>query len=327
MAMDAAIRGLPDQFAFTPEIVQSDTLPREHAGAVVCGMGGSALAPDFLTAWDGADAALAGLRVHRGYGLPNLPDLDRRLIIASSYSGNTEETLDAYDAARARGLALAAVTVGGELLARAQRDGIPHIILPATGIQPRMAIGYSTVALAAILRHTRAQRELAELAARLDATGAEGGGEELAGALGDRTPIIYAGERNAAVARFWKIAVNETGKNPAFTNVLPELNHNEMTGFDVGPKARGILGRFAIILLTDAEEDPRIVRRADALRDLLSERGIPVHIVPLAGATRFERIFQSVVTACWTAYHLALRDGAEPELVPMVEEFKARIAR
>ncbi|MDO8425830.1 MAG: SIS domain-containing protein [bacterium] len=325
MAMDQAIRGLPEQFAWVPVIEREDALSEQTRGVVVCGMGGSALAPDMLTAGDPAWNGGGNIVVHRGYGIPELSDLDDRLVIASSYSGNTEETLDAYDAAQAAGLATAVITTGGALLERAQRDDIPHIVLPATGIQPRMAIGYSILAIAALLRHGRALATLGTLAARLDTAILEEGGAALAGALGDRTPLLYASDRNAAIARFWKIAINETGKNPAFMNTIPELNHNEMTGFDVGVVARELLQRFAVVMLTDGEDDPRIVRRAAALQELLQERGIPVHEVALAGDERFLRLFSSVGSACWTAYHLAMRDRAEPEQVPMVEAFKQRI--
>lgn len=321
MAMDQAIRDLPKQFAFAPEVVNAGALPSDAYGYLVCGMGGSALTPDLLRAWD----PTSDIRVHRGYGLPALPDLGHRLVIASSYSGNTEETLDVYDAARREGIPVAVIATGGALLDRAVRDSIPYVRIPSTGIQPRMALGYSILALAAIMRHDRAMEKLHAITA-LDAGELEDAARKLADALGDRTPIVYASDRNGAIARYWKIAVNETGKRPAFSNVVPEINHNEMTGFDVGIHAKGLLQRFAVVMLRDAEDDARVAHRMEVLSAILRDRGIAVHDVPLTGVERFEHIFTSIISASWMAYHLALIDGAEPEHVPMVEEFKRRIS-
>lgn len=322
MSMERAIRELPQQFAFVPEIVNADALPTGTRGAIVCGMGGSALTPDLLTVWD----PTIDLRVHRGYGLPEFPGISDRLLIASSYSGNTEETIDAYDAARARGLAVAAIATGGALLARAERDGVPYVTLPTTGIQPRMALGYSILALAALMRHERALGQLHALAGALDAEQWEDAGWTLASGLGGRTPIVYTSDRNAAIARCWKIAMNETGKIPAFANTFPELNHNEMTGFDVGSGARAFLDRFHIVLVRDSEDHPRVRRRMDVAAELFRDRELPVSDVKFAGDGRFVRMFNSILLGSWTAFHLAAMYGAESELVPMVEEFKKRIA-
>lgn len=320
--MRQSILDLPQQFSFLPVIAHEASFPARVQGVAVCGMGGSALVPDFFSAWGPS----LDVVVHRSYGLPYRADLAQRLVIVSSYSGNTEETLDAYDAARTAQLQIAVMTTGGALLARAQRDGIPYVQLPKTDIQPRMALGFMSVAFAALLRQTAARTALVALADQLDAAAFEKIGKRIAVELGERTPIVYASDRNAAIARYWKISINETGKNPAFANCIPELNHNEMTGFDVGAEAREMLERYAIIMLDDAEDDPRIVRRMEVLRGMLGERGIPVITESLSGGERFERIYRSILTACWSAYHLAVLDGAEPEGVPMVEDFKQRFA-
>ncbi|MDO8598809.1 MAG: SIS domain-containing protein [bacterium] len=322
MSMEQAIRDFPKQFAFEPEITNEAALPGATRGVVVCGMGGSALTPDLLMAWDPA----GDLRVYRGYGLPDLSDIDDRLIIASSYSGNTEETLDAYDVARDKGLAVAAIATGGELLARAERDGVPYVQLPSTGIQPRMALGYSMRALVALMRHERASDQLRALTGTVDATTWGDAGRMLAEELRDRTPIVYASDRNGAIARCWKIAMNETGKVPAFANTFPELNHNEMTGFDAGSGAPSFIERFHIVLLRDAEDDPRIQKRMDVAAELFRDRGLQVTDVAFDGEERLTRIFNSIILGSWTALHLASAYGAESELVPMVEEFKRRIA-
>jgi len=317
MAMEQAIRDFPKQFSFDPVVENATALaPREKF--VVAGMGGSCLAPDLLRAWRPELDIIA----HRDYGLP-AGDLRDRLIIASSYSGNTEETLDAFRAASDRGLPVAAVGVGGKILDRAAADGAPFIRLPDTGIQPRSALGYSIVALMALVGDDAGMAELRLLRSSLDGRECEARGAALADRLRGKVPIVCASDRNRGIAYNWKIKLNETGKIPAFMNVFPELNHNEMTGFDRIPTTAPLSDHFHCMFLTDSGDDPRVQHRMAATRDLYAQRGLAVDVVPMsAGASAWHRIFTSLLTADWTALRLAEAYGAEPEQVPMVEEFK-----
>ncbi len=120
--------------------------------------------------------------------------------------------------------------------------------------------------------------------------------------------------------------MNETGKIPAFSNVFPELNHNEMTGFDRKGKTKDLSGKFCFIFLSDNADHPQNRKRFEVTKRLYEERGLVVHSLPLQGTTRSEKIFSSLLLADWVAYHTALQYGVEPEQVPMVEEFKKLIA-
>ncbi len=151
-------------------------------------------------------------------------------------------------------------------------------------------------------------------------------GRALAQKLHDKIPIIYASSRNQALARNWKIKFNETGKIPAFCNVLPELNHNEMTGFDATPATKQLSSLFHFIFLKDAEDHPRIIKRMETLKKLYNDRGLAVETIELNRQEIFHKIFSCLVLADWTAYYLAKSYGVEPEQVPMVEEFKRLIA-
>lgn len=321
MPMDQAIRDFPNQFAFIPTVARLDELlPRRRF--LVLGMGGSGLAPDLFRAWNPA----IDLLVHRDYGLPERSDLADRLTIACSYSGSTEEVLDGYRCARASGLPIVVITTGGTLLALAQGDGVSAIALPDTGIQPRSALGFSAVALAEFCGLRDALAELRTLPTLLDSDAAERVGARIAERAAGHIPLFIASTRNAAVAYNWKIKWNETGKMSAFMNVIPELNHNEMSGFDGADAQRPMTDIFRCIMLTDAEDDPRIQRRMEVTAALYRERGMAVEALPIEGTTRWHRIFSSLLIADWAAFHTAMSNGAEPEHVPVVEEFKRRIA-
>lgn len=320
--MQQAILDYPKQFAFQPKIVNADKLVAKHHIAVL-GMGGSQLLADIVQCAQPERSILH----HRDYGLPTLSDHEEQntLFIASSYSGNTEETLSGYNAARERGLALAVVTVGGELLNKAQADATPYIQLPNTGIQPRMATGLSVVALLALLKDTESLKKVSALSS-IDPKDLQPEGERIAGTLQGNVPLVYASARNAALAYTWKITMNETAKIPAFCNVMPELNHNEMNGFDLNDTTKELADRFHILLLQDAEDDPRIARRFEELKALYEKRGIPVEEYSMSGVSRWERIIRTLLIADWCALTLTEQHGAEPEAVPMVEEFKKRLA-
>lgn len=320
--MYEAIRAFPSQFSFRP-VVQNRSGFRPSRRVVVAGMGGSALAGELLPRFDSSFEVI----VHRNYGLPPLPNAELRkwLIILDSYSGNTEEVLDAFREARKRRLRMIAIAVGGALLEEARRARIPYIVLPRTGIQPRMALGFSMIALLAVVGVNGLRTRLARLARTLRAADEEKRGRQLAHAVGNRVPLIYAAELNRGLAYIWKIKMNETAKIPAFFNVFPELNHNEMTGFDLAPKAERLGALFHVLILNDPDDHPRIRRRMAVLESLYRERGIEVSIIPLKGTDAPKKIFSNVLLADWTAYALAERYGSEPDAVPMMEQFKKSI--
>jgi glucose/mannose-6-phosphate isomerase len=140
-------------------------------------------------------------------------------------------------------------------------------------------------------------------------------------------PIIYTSQRNQGIAYNWKIKFNETGKIPAFYNVIPELNHNEMTGFDMKETTKYLADRFYILMLVDEQDHEQNKKRFEVLFQMYHERRLPVKTIILKGGTRLEKIFNSLLIADFTAFFIASHYGVESEQVPMVEEFKHRIAR
>lgn len=321
--MRDAILDFAKQFFWEPVVER----PRKRLvkKIIVAGMGGSHLAADILQS---VHPELP-LRVHRDYGFPHIPASERSstLLIASSYSGNTEETIDAFRDAGNMKVARAAIAIGGTLEALARRARVPYVQMPDTGIQPRSALGFSIKGLAALMGLSSIETELSLLAKTLKPLVFEGRGKALAKTLKGSIPLIYASAQNEAVAYNWKIKFNETGKVPAFYNVLPELNHNEMTGFDHTAKNVQLSKKFSVIFLADEDDHPRVQKRMTILRKLYRSRGLASIIVPLKGSNRWMRIFSSLILADWAAVHTAALYGAESEQVPMVEEFKKLMTR
>lgn len=319
MEMHDAIKDFNSQFVYEPRIENKEKLikPRWY---IVAGMGGSHLAADLLKAWN----PYLPLLVHKNYGLPKVPNeiLKNSMVIASSYSGNTEETLDVYEEARKKDISCAAMSIGGKLLERAKKDGIPYIQMPNSGIQPRSALGFSVKALLALMDKKEALLEISKLASNLKPSDFEGEGKALAKKLKNYVPVIYSSEQNEPIAYNWKIKFNETGKIPSFYNVFSELNHNEMTGFDVKENTRNLTKQFHFILLKDETDHPRVQKRMAILENLYKDRNLPVTAVELNGNDIFYKIFSSLLVADFAAYHTAKEYGLEPAEVPMIEEFK-----
>lgn len=321
--MEDAILNFAKQFSWEPVIENKDKLISTDK-FTVCGMGGSHLAAGLLKI---ANPNL-DLLIHRDYGLPRVPDyfLKQGLLIASSYSGNTEETISAFKTAQEAGLPSTVIADRGRLLEMAQEAQIPYIDLPNNGIQPRMALGYFCRALTLLIGDQLAYDGLGALAGILKPADWQERGEKLAEKLVGRIPLVYSSTVNLPLAYIWKIKFNETGKIPAFYNVFPELNHNEMTGFDRLGGTRNLSEKFFPIFLRDEADDERIQKRMNITADLYADRGLPVEVITLTGAYVWDKIFNSLLLVDWAAYTLAKQYEVEPEQVPMVEEFKEMLS-
>jgi len=312
-----SILDFPKQFEWESAVENENALVRKNA-VIVAGMGGSHLAGDFLQ----MGSLPVRLSIHSGYGLPtHIPDdlLRESLLIASSYSGNTEETLDAYEMARERNMAIAIVAGGGELLERAKSAGIPHVDIPNTGIAPRMAVGFQFRALARILGYGDILEKTKSLASALNPEALEGRGKELSEKLQGKIPLVYASQRNFPIAYYWKAILNETGKVQAFYNVFPELCHNEI--------AAGLGPDFTPVFLRDEDDHERIKKRMNVLKELYEGRGIRTVEGEIEGESLWHKVFSGVLLAAWTAYHLAEASGVEANDVPVIEEFKKSVDR
>lgn len=313
-------KDFPKQFDFTPVIEKGHNIKPAH-GFIVIGMGGSNLSADLIKARDPHSKII----VHKDYGLPDISDevLRGSLIILSSYSGNTEEVLVAFDECLAKKLNFVVISSGGKLMARAEKNDIPYIQMPQNGIQPRHALGFNLVSLVSLIGDAKAIEELRQLPSSLNLEDSMKKGKDLANVLKNKIPVIYSSKKNIGVAYNWKIKFNETSKTPAFTNVFPELNHNEMIGF--GGSVKDLADRFHFLFLRDIEDDKRILKRMYITEKMYKKRGFGVDVVQMGEGTSFYKIFSSLMVADWASFYLAEYYGHDPASVPMVEEFKRLI--
>jgi glucose/mannose-6-phosphate isomerase len=310
--------------------VESANAPRMDSpgGIVICGMGGSAIGADLAAAAIG-DRAERPIRTVRGYD-PGPGVGPGTLVLCSSYSGDTEETLSCYERAGAAGASLVALTTGGKLAELARDDGIPVIGVPG-GIQPRAAVAYMMVGAIECAALAGASPSLASeiqaaaalLTELVEEWGPDSGDDSLpkrlARSLHGHTPVIYGAGLTAPVARRWKSQVNENAKLPAFFGELPEADHNEICGF---PRAAG----FASVFLDDPHGDPRLRRRVQLTAEAARSGSEVVEVVEARGERGVARVMSMVLLGDLVSVYLAALDGTDPTPVKPIEDFKRRLA-
>lgn len=321
------------QARFAVAVVNPEHDGREIKRVVVAGMGGSALAALLVKSWLKAEMAVP-FEVVRTYDLPGYVDAST-LVIASSYSGNTEETLSCLADATGRGAQIAIISAGGKLIEAAQADDIAHVQLP-DHLQPRMAVIYNLRALAALLGHFgitshMAFNEIAETADWLadetanwtsDVSTDKNYAKQLALMAVGKTPVFYAGSLMAPVAYKWKISWNENAKNVAFWNELPEFNHNEFMGWTSHPVEKP----FAVFDLVSDLEHPQILKRFEVSDRLLSGRRPKSTVVNLQGNTEIAQMLWGSILADFVSIYVAILNGVDPTPVPLIEKLKLELA-
>jgi glucose/mannose-6-phosphate isomerase len=300
--------------------------PRDRTGGMlVCGMGGSAIGADLARAAIG-DRARRPMRTVRDYAPEPWLGPDT-LVVCASYSGNTEETLAAYAAARRSGAQCVVVTTGGRLLEAAIADHTPIIDIPS-GLQPRAAVGYMTAAMLECAYRCGAAppmraevtgtiRLLTDLTCQWGPDASEDCEPKvLALALRGVVPVFYGAGSTVAVARRWKAQVNENAKTPAFDAELPEADHNEICAWE------GSANRFAGVFLDDGTMSPRMQRRLDLTAALVEASGARVAHIRARGETGLERVMSLVFLGDLVSVYLAVLEGVDPTPVEQIERFK-----
>jgi glucose/mannose-6-phosphate isomerase len=324
----ADVLALPDHLRDALWRVESARLrlPDCPGGAFVCGMGGSGVGGDLALAALG-DRASRRVATVRSYGLPPRATPDS-VVLCVSYSGNTEETLACYEAAEALGAERVVATTGGALAEAARGDGVPIIGMPA-GLQPRAAVGYMFVAAVEIAGmtgagpglHAEIDSTAAHIEERRDALQRQA--EDLAAQLQGSVPVIYGSDLTVPVAYRWKTQLNENGKVPAFTHELPEMNHNEIVGWEGAAEA----GSFAAVFLEDSDQHPRVRQRVELTAELVEGLGAKVIRLESEGDTRTERMLSMVMLGDLVSLHAAAARGIDPSPVPIIERLKDQLGR
>jgi glucose/mannose-6-phosphate isomerase len=330
----ADVLGLPEHLRDALWRVESANLSLQDSpgGLVVAAMGGSAIGGSLALAVLG-DRASRPINIARDYGLPpwTMPDTT---VLCSSYSGETEETLAAYEAAGALGARRIVCTTGGRLAAGARAEGVPVIPLPG-GFQPRAAVGYALVvalevaALAGVCEHLHTEVDVAaEHAAKLVAEWGPEAPEDslaksLARSLSGTVPQIAGAGLTAAVAYRWKTQINENANSPAFATELPELDHNEIVGWE---HAAGV-APFSAVFLDDSDLHPRVRARIELTMEIIGDQAAALHRVQSLGGTRMERLVSLVLLGDLVSTYMAILAGRDPAAIVPIERLKRALAQ
>ncbi len=302
-----------------------------RGGVLVAGMGGSAIGGDLLRAL-ALESGPAPVVVSRSYRLPGWVGA-RTLVVVSSYSGDTEETLAAMDEALRRQARVVCVTTGGQVLGRAKGEGLPYVKMPG-GLPPRAALGYSLTALLVLAERIglldvgeAAWQEAEALLERQAAALADPAGNEaldLATALRSRLPFVYSSEGLMAPVNLrWRTQLQENSKVQAAGNVFPELNHNEIMGWEL---PSDLLARIGVVVLRDRGDHPRVHRRIEATRTLLEPRAGCWIEAQSRGTHPLARMLSLVHLGDWVSFYLALLRGVDPTPIPLIDRLKERLS-
>lgn len=295
-------------------------------GLCISGMGGSALPGSIIASWLNQKGTGLPIIINRDYGLPQIVNKDW-LVVCISYSGNTEETINSFKEALKRKAKIVAIGSGGNLALLSKKYRIPFAKIPS-GIPPRTAIGYQFGALVGMLHNFNiiSSKELKEVLSleKIKTSEFEKTGKQLAKNIKGKIPVVYASNKLKITARIWKIAFNENSKIPAFWNYFPELNHNEMTGFE-SYKLKIKNCKFYFIVLKDQNDHPRNKKRMDLTAKILKKQGLDGKIINIKGKTYLEKVFNSIILGFWISYYLAKLYKIDPVPVKLVEEFKKQL--
>lgn len=308
--------------------------PQAFRNVVVTGLGGSAIGGDFLRSVTEHEAQVPIL-VNRDYDLPGYVG-DGSLVIAVSYSGNTEETLSAYEQARARGARILVLTSGGTLLDRARSDGNSAIVVPG-GQPPRASSGYTffpvwvaAQKLGIIEDKSADTKEALDLmyrqreAFKPESPTSGNSAKQLAKALAGKLPVIYGSQGfRGTIAYRWHTQFNENAKIHAFAGAFPEMNHNEILGWINAPKQAN---DWAVVMIRDRKDTTKIATRVDTTKRLI-EGGIPIHDVYADGESALARLWTGVYYGDFVSVYLALVWGEDPTVIPSIDALKAELAK
>lgn len=308
----------------------------EIRNIVLIGMGGSAIGGDFVRSLL-ASRLLVPFEVSRKYNLPEYVD-DESLVIASSYSGNTEETLSALDDALSRKSMIAAMSTGGMMGEVAKLNEIPILSLPS-GMQPRAALAYSLVPILAFLEKiglvsgiaaeiTAARSNLESLRDQYieDRPVDDNQAKTMAQKLHGKIVIVYGGPTlTDSVAMRWKGQICENGKNLSFANVYSEFNHNELTAWcDVVTPHREHL---VVVQLKDSDDHPKISRRMEIVKEIIEKSGVEVIEAESKGGGPLERMLSLVQLGDYVSYYLAILNEVDPTPVEAIETLKKALSK
>lgn len=328
------VAGFPDQWLDAVKRTENIHLkvnPADIRNILIVGMGGSAIGGDMIKAYTAKSCPIP-VEVNRHYEIPSWVD-DATLVIASSYSGNTEETLHAMEEALKRHATIVCITSGGKLGQIAAKHKLDCIEIPS-GMQPRAALALNFVPQYRIFEHLGftegGGNVLGEAGLFLRVKSAELSDPEssraldLAGQLKDTLPIVYSDATLLAPVNLrWRGQFEENAKTLAYGNLFPEMNHNEIVGWE---NISHIEGKISVILLQDRDDSDRIRLRMKIIGELIGDQVAGYHVLESEGPNRLARMFSLVHLGDWTSLYLALLYGVDPTPVKKIDLLKNKMA-
>ncbi len=331
------LREFPRQCERAWQKVSKFDLPQEYRHidkVVILGMGGSAIGGDIARRLAWSESKIPVL-VHRDYGLPPFVDRDT-LVIASSYSGNTEETLSAFTASLRTPAKKLVLTTGGKLKELAEKEGIPVFTIDYKSL-PRAALPHSFVPLVGVFQKLgllsdksadmkQALQTLNQLAKDLAETTPTvfNPAKQLAAELGGHVAVIYGADILSEVAQRWKTQLNENSKTWAINELFPELNHNAVVGYEFPHKVKA---NIFVVLLHSTRFNSPIQRRYEATAKLLSKSGISYKLVEAEGANALAQVMGLVLFGDYVSFYLAMLNKVDPTPIDSIDFIKQYLAR
>lgn len=332
------VKGFPGQWQEGRQLAEAVTLDVSLASknqVVVVGMGGSAIAGDLVRCF-AVDQSPVPISVVRNYELPASVD-ENSIVIASSFSGNTEETLSAFRQALDRKATIICISSGGKVSALAEEHDLPIVKIPG-GMPPRAALGYSLSVLMVVSSKlgliSLTEEDWAESQALLEAQTAtysdpEGNHQarEVAEALTTRFPFVYSGTGMLETVNLrWRGQFQENAKKLAVGNVYPELNHNEIMAWEFA-NGKTFHGNLGVLVLRDSADHSRIQHRMDVTRQLLSEKAGYWMEISTSGTSRLARMMSLINLGDWISLYLAYLRDVDPTPIGLIDRLKSELAK
>jgi glucose/mannose-6-phosphate isomerase len=326
------IEGFTRQLADALKMGQTMDLHRpgsDTRNIVIAGMGASGAGANLIESLTYGRVPIP-ITVSKSYNLPQFVS-PHTLFIANSYSGNTEETIAALHKAMLRRASVIVIASGGKLLEIAKEYNLFYVQLPGSASSPRAMIGYTMIALLYALYHTNLIgaafiKETENAIEYLDrgekAIQAEA--ELVAKKLKGKLPVIYCDARLHAMAMRFQQQLNENAKQLAHVNIFPEMNHNELLGWQY---PESLLPMLQVIYLYSDHDHERVERRMEICRDIFEQRSNPIIDIIGEGASLLEQYYYLLHLIDWISYYLAKENGVEPDHVETLKFLKAELDR
>lgn len=326
--METLVQQFPNQLQEAITIGSKATLnpvTTSYRQVVISGLGGSGIGGTIVSQLVDAEANVP-IIANKDYSIPGFVN-EHTLVIISSYSGNTEETLEAFEKAMAKGAHIACITSGGKVGKLAEKHGLNHIIIPG-GLPPRAAFGYSFAQLFFILKHygviqsdvaatlTAANNKLIEQQDAIKALG-----HEVATFLNGKMPVLYSDASTEGVAVRWRQQMNENSKMLCWNHVYPEMNHNELVGWT------GKKDQLAVLFLRNEGDYTRTQKRMEVTRDTFARCTPHIKEVYSKGNNVIERGLYLIHLGDWTSVYLADLKGIDAMEVHVIDSLKEALAR